>query len=684
MAQFQRTASLQRADLRKVDQGDSLVSLGATLKEVDIQEKKIDFDFQDSMNSVVEEARKRSEKSSASIEVGRFGGAADGLLDLGALQRESVVDKLLREAVRLMQQEQDYAAARQQLELLLAEEADHAEATFLMAACFYEGGGADMDALRWVARLSNRALDRSLRGRVNALRDEIRDRLITKVMLETMLLGKLGGYKLVLPKLRELATLDPQTGQYHLLLVGALVSTGQMDEAMSAVVVGLEKAESGTGALRGMKEHIDRQMLQRVLGPVVELFRERKFKKARKLLGEVAGGYMHLPLAAAFDAWLKQLSKGGFLSFLGFGKNRDIKPPEDDEHEEQLYFLVLGPDLASASALMKRGKFEEALSTLKEAVGMAPSFRYLHYLLGGCYYRMAGKALTGGAPDIDEQLELLQKAEKWARTGAEDSEISGAGPLHAAIEAALNMMREVADQVRKRQAEAKRLNAAIETYGAIMEEAGSGIDSVKTFDRIYGKMRSLKNELSSLERDLVSDSARNAFSQLEEAVSRSLGQLDSMKGSIADQRHVEGCMTQFSSLMQQLNSGKITPSSCQSKFRSLLSDVKKARGKVSSSEARQALDQLEDVLGQRISELDSMAEVELVNGHMKLFNQFMEMLNSDGFQITSRSQLESIRDGLRNMQSNVDRDARSASSSEARAALQKLSSAMDNVLSQLG
>ena len=271
-----------------------------------------------------------------------------------------------------------------------------------------------------------------------------------------------------------------------------------------------------------------------------------------------------------------------------------------------------------------------------------------------------------------------------------DPEIKGAQELYATIQASLKMMRKIADEVRKRAEEVRLLNAAIETYGEIMKSASGDISSVKHFDRLLSDMRSLDSDLGRVERALVSEDAKSAFAQLSEAVAGNLTQLESMEGSMADQRHVSDVLDRFNALMESLKGGLSSASQAGAVlglFRDLLSDARTAQRSVKGSDAKDTMRQLIAAAEARIGELEEVEaagrEADTVKGHMELFNGVMGAMNSDGFQITSRKQLEDVRGGFETMKRNVDNDKRNMQTAQARQALDQLSDAIGNVLRQL-
>lgn len=694
-----KRANLVSRNVRKVRGAEDLIKKGATLQDVDLTAKKTDYDYVGSIAAVVNEAKARQEKhalptgGAAELIKGKLPGFDASLLDVKGLAQESRIARLIREASGLIGAKQ-LVEARAKLDEALAEAPGHHEATYLMALSHYEVGkpASDMESLRWLAKIREEPVEAGLRSRMNVLRDDIRDRLLGHVLFETLLKARLLGYDTVLPKLEELVTLDPETGHYHLVLVNSLMAAKKPGKALDALQAALRWVDPQMkSTLESMRSTIERQQLRALLGPVVELFREREFKQARKVMQAQVGELMHLELAQAFDRWLRELCKGGgFLGLLGLRKNREIRDPEDDEHTEQLYFLVCGPDIEAANALIGRKKPEEAQEPLTRALDVAPSFFYLHYLMGGCIYQEAGKKMTSSSPDLDEQLGLLERAEGYARRGAMDPEIKGAQELYATIQASLKMMRKIADEVRKRAEEVRLLNAAIETYGEIMKSASGGISSVKHFDRLLSDMRSLDSDLGRVERALVSEDAKSAFAQLSEAVAGNLTQLESMEGSMADQRHVSDVLDRFNALMESLKGGLSSASQAGAVlglFRDLLSDARTAQRSVKGSDAKDTMRQLIAAAEARIGELEEVEaagrEADTVKGHMELFNGVMGAMNSDGFQITSRKQLEDVRGGFETMKRNVDNDKRNMQTAQARQALDQLSDAIGNVLRQL-
>ncbi|MFH1463068.1 MAG: hypothetical protein ABIO70_01650 [Pseudomonadota bacterium] len=693
---------LQGTNLQALETQQSLASVSEALKDVDLGRKQADYDPMGSISAVVEEAKARQAQQAGALRVDTYA-RVDGLVELGALAGKA--ERLVREATVLLRARK-LKEARAKLTEALREEPDHHEAIVLMGASFFEERSPryDMEALRWFARLRGQSLEEDLLGRMTGLRGEIRDRLILHVMLQTMLMGRLIGWDAVLPQLRELVDLDPETGQYHLLLANSLVAADKIEAALAAVERGLAEGDAAAHpALLKVKEEAERRHVRGLIGPVVELFKKREFVLARHKLALATRDFRHVSIVQALDTWLGELAGGGFLVALGLKKNREIRPPRDEANAEKLYFLVCGAEIGAAREAMRAGNHEGARGPLQDALELAPDFAYLHYLLAGVYYHMAGSRFKRGKVDLDDQFALLEDAERHARLGAHDKEITDAPKLLETIRGALKVIRGVADAVKRHQQEAAKLNPAMREYGAIMESVKKGVSSIEHFDTTYQRMTKLSRELPAIKRALGSDQGREAFGQLEGAVQRAVVQLEGMKPSIDEQRAVRDAFETFKGIMDDVKGALKSPSKLkdiQRRFEALKSQIRTARaglvrkpapprrgGKLTlsdpRSEAERALDELEKTVQARLDELAGAGDAATVNQHIEMFNTMMSALNSGNFKIKSRDDLEMLRGGFQKMRDDVDRDRRKLSSAQGRQALGDLSEAIGNVLNQL-
>lgn len=564
-------------------------------------------DFLTQLDRLAEKVRDQQYSQAAELKIAEVI-PETGLVDESALEAESQVDRRLREARQLIGEEK-FQEALEPLAGVLKEVPDHPEALYLMAYCHYHLD-EDLQALRVLAPLRGMRLDRHLANRVEALRTDICQRLFLHLILETILFMHQDDHEEAIARLREVVDLAPESGIFHFMLAGSLMTAERFWEALEAVNYGLSAAAvEHRDLLETLKGQIQQQFCTREMEPARALFKRREYRKARAVLQGLNAEYRTLPLYAAFEGYLTRLG-GGMLGWLRQRNPREVQPPGSFADVDALYFFLVGQEIRGAKGFIEKGNIDQALNLLRQVLQYCPLFPYANFLYGGCLYRWVGERIAGNdRPELEELISALTEAQACLRLAMSDGEITEASQdLLKRVEEPLRAAREVQEELARRREEASYVNAVIQEFEAIMRTAKDGIQSPAHHRKIFGKMQALKAKLPSVGKRVRSADGREAITKLSEAVERNLRQLANIEKEIQESEIVKGNIQKFNGIMDSIPGRRITTyqqlNQLRQSFRSLKEQVEADKRKLRGTESKNTLDQLLEAVNRHLRELD--------------------------------------------------------------------------------
>lgn len=570
----------------------------------DARLKPSDDVFKSEIDRMAEEARRRQYDRPVDLAVALVD-APIGLESMTA-PAESPTQQLMREAIQLIQEERFEDALGKLMELL-GQAPGHHEATYYTAYC-HMMLEHDEDALRALLPLRGIPLDNRLSIRVQTLKDGIRARMLLPMLLEAMLLMGANQHEELIGRLTRVLTLDPECGLYYYLLGGTYLHTAKLGKAQESVEQGLQACDAGARSmLEGLLKQISSHRCAQEMGPARRLFKEGKYREARKALHMLNSAYRTLPLYLTFDGYLGRLEGGGLLGLLqGSRSVSEVTPPGAFKEVDALYFFLVGDEIREAKRLLPDGELSKAEGILHKALTSCPRFPFANYLYAGCLYRGMGEQMNdNNPPDIEVVAATLERAKSHAGMAQVDPEIiEDVRELGADIQKALDLVQRFRAEVMARKEEARPVNALIDEFHAIIESAQGGVGSPQQLKNLLARMRTLKGKIPGIQQKVRSPEGREAIKQLTEAVNRNLEQLD---GVTTESQLVGKNVSKFNSKMESLKRAPISSydqlSSARSFFKNLLLEVQADAKKCRSADAKEVLSKLQEAITNVLSQL---------------------------------------------------------------------------------
>ena len=503
---------------------------------------------------------------------------------------------------------EEYLEALKPLGVILAEVPDHPEALYLMGYCHFHLDD-DLQALRALAPLRGLRLDRHMANRVEALRADIRQHLLFRLLLETPLLMYTDGCEAAISRIREVVELAPEEGLFHFMLSGTLMSAERFREALEAVNCGLQTTSvEGRELLEPLKGQIQQRYCAQKMEPARALFKQGEYRKARSFLRGLNSEYRNLPLYTTFDDYLSRLA-GGMLGWLRQRDIGSVQPPGSFADADALYFFLVGEEIHQAKRLLGEDNTIQALKVIRQVVGYCPLFPYANYHLGGCLFRWLGERMeSNDKPELTEFIDTLERARSSLKLAVTDPEIAETAlDLLKRVEGSLEGARKVQQEVARRQEEAKYINLVIEEFNDIMKSAESGIRSAGHYQEVSSRMRALKTKLSKVAKQVQGPDGRDVLAKLTSSVDGNLEQLRSIEADIRESEVVQSRIQQFSNIMDSIPENIITSRqqlySLLQSFGALKREVEADLGRLRSAEARNTLNQILEAINRHLSQL---------------------------------------------------------------------------------
>jgi hypothetical protein len=671
--------------IKSTDPGLQLGNIKAP--EIEISEKKLDYDYRKEMEDMLKGAQEQKVDQAVELAISDF--------DLGddwkGIAKLDEVEKYLRQAKEFISSK-EYKKALKTLEKLLELDFAHHEAIYLKAYCQVQLK-QDMQALRTLAPIRKANLESTIQSRLEVLKHKIRSVIMTKILFESLadIAGKQSSK--INSKLRELIQLDPEFGFYYYILTVNYMNEGMLDEALGVVNRGIQETiTSDRIRLMGLKKYIERLLLNDLLRPVVLLFKQARYRRARSELKRINGIYKNNPLLTTFDNYLKKIDPG-VLSFLS-RRQKEFPPPSGNpEDVNDLYFLLVEDEINQSFELIRRRKLTDAEILLKHAREYTPAFPYINYILGGFLYQRLTIQMLTASIGLDTLIADLYQARIYAEIGAGERENHDAVDLLDAINSLYDTLTAAQKAVKIRRKEESLANSAIKEFKDIMDSGRDGIKSEGQLKELHSRMAALNKKIQQLRTQIESSDISQAIDQLDKAVKRNLQQLDSIANDIREQERevelIDSISKEFQSIMNSGKGGIRSSSQLEgvvSQFKSLKKEIGNAKKKVKIQEHEKVLEQIDDSVDKNLQQLysmrDSVNDNEIIDKNIGPFNTIMEGLNSGNVKLSNRGELGKFIELFRNMKRQAESDKWKLHSREAKKTIDDLIKAIDNVLSQ--
>jgi tetratricopeptide (TPR) repeat protein len=491
---------------------------------------------------------------------GTAGSIAVGALPVVFKDILGPAEEHLRNARRLIEQEQ-YAEALRHLDQALAEAPNHPDAIYMTALCL-SSLGQPLEALRALAALRGQSLEPGRQTRVGVLREQIRRQAVQMAALDQI--GLIFGHQSdqEIERLRTLCELDPEMAMFHYMLAGALLTAGRLEEAATAASEGLRSCREGVAGddgvqrLHDIKREIRRRLLLKQMEPARRQYRKGKFAKARSELLRLGPDSREDPLWTTFDGYVQELEERG----VRFGRRNGgapatVTPHGSFEDVDALHFLLVGDEIGTAKAQLAGGRPDRAERAVDDAIKYAPTFPYAHFLKAHCLYDRLGRQLESGKlPGVEEAIAQLEEAREHAQFGLQDPDLQDNNLLQV-IDAGLEAMRAVQQELRLVAEDAELLNPVVESFHSLMASAKKGIESPEHFEQIDKRLKKLEDRVAKLKSQMKSETGAGTVAEFEKVLAANRRALEQIRPELDDVKLVQALQNEFMSIMSSAAGG---------------------------------------------------------------------------------------------------------------------------------
>lgn len=176
----------------------------------------------------------------------------------------------------------------------------------------------------------------------------------------------------------------------------------------------------------------------------------------------------------------------------------------------------------------------------------------------------------------------------------------------------INNLQAMENEVRGQQHDIDLVKPLTKKYDQVIKKVQGGIDSRETLNSVQSEFESLRDEIEKARRQLQTKEGKDAVADLSKAVQARLSEINSVQAGERAQENernlVDGLIEEFNTTMEYLSQHKIkTPSELENArrdFRDMKERAQAARRKVSSRDAKSALDQLTATIDKILKQLD--------------------------------------------------------------------------------
>ena len=672
------------------------------VKEFDLGQDKLDFDYKAQMEAMAAAAKAETEKKTAGIEIDGF--IPDiKLTTAEVLEKLSPVDKLLQEA-KVHIEKKAFKQALPPIQGILSIEETHAEALYLKALCLMNIDNEEkniktfqpqIDALRALQLLKENRLDVQLETRAQALRIKIRSQAHIKLLMQSLVVA----HKFIEQPLTQLISLDPEFSFYYYFHAIIQMETNRIREAYQSVQTGLKLAKGDERRhLEPLALEIGRRLTSLLLDPAIMFFRKGDYARALKTLSNIEAPFRSMKEAVLFESYLKQLNRGGVLGVFGKKKQvNDVKMGGTAQERDALQSLFVKQEITAALILLRRNQLNEAETVLIKALSLAPDYTFIHFLIGVCKHKKGGiRLITRRLGDISETISDLQTARSHVKIALNNPGLREAPALDRELEHMIGFFRSIQQEMEKHRKEVQEVNGAIKEFVAVMNIAKDGqIASIEQFDEIYSRMQKLKTQCAGIAPRLLYPDNKKAMDDLQKAISKNMDVLQSLKDNIQKQKiemeTVKKGWDKFNKTMKSIEGGiKSSGQVIQIKkeLQALQKEIPSLRRNVSTNQSIEALKKLEDTVSKNLNDcikLEDDIKAQEKEGPVikEAHERFNAIMDSAKGGIQSETQFNKVLKDMQDLSKNMVHYQSKVSSQAGRDVLKKLQDAIIKNLAQL-
>ena len=269
--------------------------------------------------------------------------------------------------------------------------------------------------------------------------------------------------------------------------------------------------------------------------------------------------------------------------------------------------------------------------------------------------------------------------------------------LHEAVKRNLESLEEINADIKQQEAESALVNGPAESLSELLDDMKGNIGSLEDVDHYEQRLMRIKGDIKKNKRNLQSMASQSAIDDISEAADKYLEQLSGIRAEIkqqeAESKYLDEPHETFKSIMNDVEGGidsKDDITKFEHRFKKLRELIGRNKWKVESKQAKEVLQNLEKAVDRNLkqlrelgSQMMSSKEDKIVKGHADRFNTVMKALNSGNTKFESRQQLTDFIGLIESNISEVKRDKRNVSSSQAEDVLEQILDGWERLLGQL-
>jgi hypothetical protein len=220
--------------------------------------------------------------------------------------------------------------------------------------------------------------------------------------------------------------------------------------------------------------------------------------------------------------------------------------------------MIVREEIDLARQHLNKEKSQEAEAPLNKALQYMPDNPFASYLKAGCTVERIGSMLVGGKlRSFDDAIKDLEACRMLLKTARGDLDIKGVDELAEQVEILIRFIGDIDQHVKSRREDVRKVNALIEAFVAIMEEAKKGIDSRKMLLDIHKRLGTVERDIAKALKEVKDDEGHKVLQDLAGAVENNMAAVDSLKRDV-ENPVVEKHATEFRATMQTIPSGGFT------------------------------------------------------------------------------------------------------------------------------
>jgi hypothetical protein len=315
------------------------------------------------------------------------------------------------------------------------------------------------------------------------------------------------------------------------------------------------------------------------------------------------------------------------------------------------------------------------MADVQEIAGLDRSFNAIFQLVGN------GISSVAQFEEIRHRFQALDSQARNALSRLRTQQ--GRTNLQAfrdAVAGNLKQLSELEPDIR----EAEEVNELWNELGAILEPIKQGVRDSKQHREVTESIRQLQDDARKLRKRLKREDSGKLLSKLIETLDARAGELKKIGEGMAAQATLEPLFEEFKSLMERVNTKKISLDKFESGMENLARKVEELDSPyraVNSDSAREQIRQLKSVISDRLNEArqakSSAADSEVVQPVIQFFNSMMDAFKNRAFdRDTARTALEFMEKQIREARPKVY-------SNEAKRSLDQMEEVVDKYLDQV-